>query len=621
MSEMDKSPKLFTAFPPVTTQQWEEKIISDLKGADYERKLIWKTIEGFNVRPYYRSENLAPISYLDTMPGQFPFVRGNKTENRWFIRQEIKEFDLKTANAKAIEVLSKGVNSFGFVLDNSKNYSVQDMAVLLKDLPLTTIEINFVAGSAAPSVAGSLVAYLKQQKVDLTAIKGAVVAHSLTCELNKGIKTTDSFWNQSKELIHMVKEIPSFKTVVVRGDVFENAGSSIVQELAFSLAAANDCMVHLTEKGVTVDEAAQALKFKFGIGSNYFMEIAKIRAARLLWAQVVKAYQPESEKSCIANIHAVTSNWNKTIYDPYVNLLRTQTEAMSSVLGGVDSLTVNPFNVAYEAPTDFSERIARNQQILLKEEAHFDKAVDPGAGSYYIESLTNNIAEQAWKLFLEVEEKGGYLAAVSQGFIQNQIKEMAQRRDMDIANRREILLGVNQYPNFNEKVELAIEPAQLMKTAPQNPEIEPLVAYRGAMAFESLRYKTDQFAKSNKRPVVFMLTIGSLAMRKARAQFSSNFFAVAGFEVIEGKGYCEVNDGIRDAVQAKADIIVVCSSDEEYVTFAPQVKEQAGKIIVVVAGFPKEIMETLKAAGLEHFIHVKSNVLETLTAFQKELGI
>ncbi len=621
MSEMDKGQKLFAAFPPVTTQQWEDKIISDLKGADYERKLIWKTNEGFNVRPYYRNEDLTTVSYLDTFPGQFPFVRGNKTENQWFIRQEIKEFDLKMANTKAIDLYSKGVNSFGFVLDNSKNYTVQDMAVLLNDLPLTSLEINFVAGSAALSVAESLIAFLKQKKVDLSTLKGAIVSHSMTCELNKGIKTSDAFWDHSKELILRVKELPLFKAVIVRGDVFENAGSSIVQELAFSLAAANECMAQLTNKGLPVDDVAKAIKFKFGVGSNYFMEIAKMRAARLLWAQLVKAYQPKSEKSCIANIHAVTSNWNKTIYDPYVNLLRTQTEAMSSVLGGVDSLTVNPFNAAYETPTEFSERIARNQQILLKEEAHFDKVVDPGAGSYYIETLTNNIAEQSWKLFLEVEDKGGYQAAVLQGFIQTQIKEMAQRRDLDIANRREILLGVNQYPNFNEKIDIAIEPAQLMKEAPQKPEIEPLVAYRGAMAFESLRYKTDQFAKTKKRPVVFMLTIGNLAMRKARAQFSSNFFAVAGFEVIEGKGYCEVADGIRDAVQAKADIIVVCSSDEEYATFAPQVKEMAGSAIIVVAGFPKEIMDALKAKGLEHFIHVKSNVLETLAGFQKMLGI
>jgi methylmalonyl-CoA mutase len=621
MSELDKGKKLFTQFPPVTTREWEEKIVADLKGADYERKLVWRTNEGFKVQPYYRSEHLEKLGHLNGTPGQFPFVRGNKTEASWFIRQEIKEFDLSKANTKAREILSKGVNSLGFVLDNEKKYTSSDMEVLLNNIPLTQVEINFVAGYAALSVAPAFTGYVSKLGIDKAKVYGSLSFDPLTCPLKSGKKNQTDALEDATQLVKALNELPNFKALVVRGDIFENAGSSLVQELGFSLAAANEYLAGLTDKGISPDQAAQALKFEMGIGSNYFMEIAKFRATRLLWAQVVKQYQPADSKSGVATIHAVTSQWNKTIYDPYVNLLRTQTEAMSGVLGGADSITVNPFNSAYEKPTEFSERIARNQQILLKEEAHFDKTVDPAAGSYYIETLTDNIAEQAWKLFVEVESLGGFTAAIEKGFVQKQIKETASKRDADIATRKEIILGVNQYPNINEHIDKELANQLLEQTQIAAFEIEPLTAYRGAMAFEALRYKTDTYALTHKRPLVFLLTIGHLVMRKARAQFAAGFFAAAGFEVLEGKGYCEVSEGMNEAFTAKADIIVVCSSDEEYAVFAPQVKNQAGSIPVVVAGYPVEIINELKAAHLEHFIHMKSNVLETLSGFQKMLGI
>jgi len=230
-------------------------------------------------------------------------------------------------------------------------------------------------------------------------------------------------------------------------------------------------------------------------------------------------------------IHAETGSWNKTVYDAYVNMLRTQTEAMSASLGGVDSITVLPFNAAYEASNEFSDRIARNQQLLLKEESHLSKIADPAAGSYYIEELTAAIADQAWKLFLEVQDKGGFLAALREGFIQAEIKKMAAKRDMNIATRRENLLGVNQFPNFTEKVEGELDAAVFapLDLTVEGAEIETLKPYRGAQAFEALRYKTDVYSKTNKRPLAFMLTIVNLALPKARAPFACHFFALTGF--------------------------------------------------------------------------------------------
>jgi methylmalonyl-CoA mutase len=322
-------------------------------------------------------------------------------------------------------------------------------------------------------------------------------------------------------------------------------------------------------------------------------------------------------------IHAETGSWNKTVYDAYVNMLRTQTEAMSASIGGADSITVLPFNAAYEASNEFSDRIARNQQLLLKEESHISKIVDPAAGSYYIEELTASIAENAWKLFIDVQEKGGFIAALREGFIQAEVKKMAAKRDGNVATRRENLLGVNQFPNFTEKVEGELDAAVFapVDLTAECAEIETLKPYRGAQAFEALRDNTDVYSNTNKRPLAFMLTIGNLAMRKARAQFACNFFAVAGFDVLDNNGFKTVEEGVEAAQKAGSAIVVICSSDDEYAELAPAAFEAiAGKAIFVVAGAPA-CTDELKAKGIANFINVKSNLLTELKAYQSTLGI
>ena len=311
-------------------------------------------------------------------------------------------------------------------------------------------------------------------------------------------------------------------------------------------------------------------------------------------------------------IHSVTCDWNKTAYDPYVNVLRTTTEAMSAILGGTDSLTVKPFDSSFEKPDKFSERIARNIQIILKEEAYFDKAVDPAGGSYFIENLTNSIAEHAWSLFTQIEAEGGYHIALDKGTIKSMIDETARQRDMNIAQRKEILLGTNQYPNKNEMIE------KIEKFYDTNSE-EAIKLYRGASAFEEIRQKTE---KSEKIPKVFLLTMGNLSMRKARASFSANFFACAGFEIIESEGNDNVQDAVDESLKINADITVICSSDEEYSDIVPCIYEKIkDNSIVVVAGYPKNCIDALMKFGVKHFIHMKSNVIEVLKLFQNELGL
>lgn len=294
---------------------------------------------------------------------------------------------------------------------------------------------------------------------------------------------------------------------------------------------------------------------------------------------------------------------------------------MSAALAGVDSITVTPFDAPYKMPDDFSERIARNQQFLLKEESHLDKVVDPAGGSYYVETLTVAIAREAWKLFLGVEDKGGFLVCVNDGTVQAAIREASAKRHTDVARRKEILLGTNQYPNINETAAQKIETTGCGCGCHHDKEEETcgnggLPTERAASDFEALRLATE--AASN-RPKVFMLTIGNLAMRLARAQFSTNFFGCAGYEIIDNLGFETVEQGIDAALAKGADVVVLCSSDDEYATLAPEAfKYLDGRAEFVVAGAPA-CTDDLKAQGIENFVHVRCNVLETLQAFNAKL--
>lgn len=617
--------KLFEEFPPVTTREWEAKIEADLKGKDFEKALVWRTIEGFNVRPYYRQEDLEKVKYLDNVPGAFPYSRGAKTKgNDWYIRQDIKVDDLEAGNKKALSVLQRGVTSLGFIVEGRNTFTLSDLDVLLKDICLEAIELNLICCSNKVENAEVLAQYISNKYGSENNIKASVNIDPIGAMTRNGAYD-EGVMPQIKGLVEQSALLKGFSLVSVNGKIFRDAGASIAQELAFSLAAGAEYLSQLTEAGLDAKAVAPKIKFNLGVGTNYFMEIAKLRAARFLWAKIVEAFMPacnSDECACAAimNIHSENTIWNKTVYDPYVNMLRTQTEAMSAVLGGTDSLTVMPFNAIYEESTPFSERIARNQQILLKEESHFDKISDPAAGSYYIETLTDSLATAAWNLFVEVQDKGGYVEAFKAGFIQAQVKATSDKLDKNIAIRKDSLLGTNQFPNFTEYMEkeLNAEVFQRQQCKASNAVAEPLSTYRGAQAFEALRAATDAYALNNKRPLVFMLTIGKLNMRKARAQFAANFFAVAGFEVKEGKGYDSVEAGVADAKQLGADLVVLCSSDEEYAKLAPEAFSQLDKEVFVVAGFP-ECKNELEEKGIKNFIHVRSNLLEELKLYQAQL--
>ena len=658
----EKKEKLFEQFPPISTAEWKAKVEADLKGAPFDKKLVWRTNEGFNVQPMYRLEDIENFKTTNSLPGEYPYVRGTRTDNDWLTRQEIIAETPAEANEKALNVLTKGVTSLGFHIDEP---TAETLEATLKDIDIAKVEINFTCCvKKALPLAKALVEYI-ESKGCADTFKGSIDFNPFRKPLRKGVAFDAATLTQMAcELLDAVKGVKNLRVLSVDSDMLSNAGAYIYQELGYALAWGAQWMTLLTDAGRSADEVAGRIKFNMGVSSNFFMELSKFRAARMLWAQIVKQYGA-SEEAAKMVAHAITSRFNQTLYDAHVNLLRSQTEAMSAALAGVDSITVTPFDVPYKTPDEFSERIARNQQFLLKEESHLDKVIDPAGGSYYVETLTVAISKEAWKLFLEVEENGGFLAccnddniqkairesaekhhtdvAISKeawklfleveengGFlaccnddnIQKAIRESAEKHHTDVARRKEILLGTNQYPNINEMAAdkiVDLKGSLSCSCGGRGDACETpagLPTKRAASDFEALRLETE--AASN-RPKVFMLTIGNLAMRLARAQFSSNFFGCAGYEIIDNLGFDTVEQGVDAALEKGADIVVLCSSDDEYAELAPAAfKYLDGRAEFVVAGAPA-CTDDLKAIGINDFVHVRCNVLETLRAFNAKL--
>lgn len=617
--------KLFQDFPPVTTEEWEAVIEKDLKGADYEKKLVFKTLEGIKLQPYYRAEHLPKDAELQALPGEYPFVRGNNANrNDWEIREDIEVSDVKMANAKAKLFIERGVTSIGFSCCTGNCQcailKMEDFVALLEGINPELVSINFSCGCNAQQIVENLIQWTQVNKFDVKKVKGVISFNPLGKLSRTGswYKTESEDFEQAIQLLRLAAEkLPSYRVINICGYGFSLAGASAVQELAYTLAMASEYLDKITEAGLSADMVAAQLQMSIGVGSGYFIEIAKFRAARVLWSRMMNAYNAKADSSKVF-LHATTTMWNNTVYDPHVNILRTTTEAMSATLGNVDSLNVKPFDASYTESTALAERVARNIQIILKEEAYFNKIVDPGAGSYYIENITKSLIDAAWKEFTDIEEKGGYLGQLKVGAIQKALEATANSRMQKIAQRRETLLGTNQFPNPLEKVATKITKAKAFQTPAGKGDVEPIKLMRGAEAFEQLRLATEE---SNKQPKVFLFTIGNPVMRKARAGFASSFFACAGYEIIDNIGFKSVDEGVEAALKAQSNIVVVCSSDEEYAELVPSISDKlSGKATVVVAGAPA-CTDELKAKGIEHFIHMKSNVLETLQAFNKILGI
>lgn len=640
---------LFKDFPPISTHDWEAKIHEDLKGADYEKRLVWKTTEGIAVRPYYRSEHLENVEHIGSLPGEPPFVRGAKIRsNDWLIRQDFEEKNPEKANALAREAISKGAQAVGLNVENVE--SAADLGNLLNRIDLEKTTIHLQHGSNYPDLFEQLNTLAASNTLQGSLNFDPLAYYLLYDKFHKSAET--GFGRAAKLVNAALDSQPRFHVITINGQHYNHTGASMVQELAFSLSHANEYLAALTDMGLNAFDVARHMVFNFAIGSSYFMEIAKLRAARMLWSRIIDAYNGSASKneeqqpaagSSVNNarissddakttagsnegtplpqmfVHALTSNWNKSIYDPYVNMLRTTTEAMAAAIGGADSICVNAFDNTFKKADAFSYRMARNQQIILKNEAYFNKVADPAAGSYYIEKLTDDMAASAWALFLQLEDMGGFIKSVESGFVRSEIEKTCQKRDMDIAMRKRVFVGTNQYANTSEQMLDKVVPTAKLT------DISVLRQYRGPQAFEALRMAVENHAQKGLTiPKVFLFTYGNLAMRKARATFSGNFFGVAGYQIIDNLGFPDIDAGVKAAIASEANIVVFCSSDEEYLAMAPaaqMIKAAKPNTQIVVAGNPKDIMEQLDQAGVDHYIHLRTNVLEKLAQFNDISGI
>jgi methylmalonyl-CoA mutase len=454
MSSEEQREKLFGNFPPVTTSQWEEKIREDLKGAEIE-KLIWHTPDGISVRPFYRNEDISELPYIKSNAGEYPYIRGIRTEsNDWEINQDIVVNSFHDANKKAVTLLEKGVTAPRFILGKNKPVKLSHLDDLLNGIDLQVVPVRFSLPDNEFSILNLLLKLAKKQGIDTAKIKGSVDLDPL----GYFFRTSKWFEDAGKDMLVLknaisfgAEHLPSFRILAVKPEIFHNAGATICQELGLAIAMGAEYMAALTNIGLNPAHVAKNISFHFATGSEYFPEIAKLRAARLLWSALTEAFAPGLADSCKIRIECSTSSCSQTVRGQYNNLLRGTTQAMSAVLGGADSLTVLPFDNASGNGGEFSERLARNIQHILREEAYFNKVVDPGAGSYYIENLTYKISENAWNLFIKIEKEGGILNAFSKGKIQEMIDKSFREKLGRIENKTEKIVGVNYHPEPDEK--------------------------------------------------------------------------------------------------------------------------------------------------------------------------
>ncbi|MBS0000876.1 MAG: methylmalonyl-CoA mutase small subunit [Cyclobacteriaceae bacterium] len=623
MSKPAEPQALFSEFDEKSKNDWIDLAIEDLRGADFSKKLVWNTQDGISVDPFYTLQDIGDLEYLKKYHNALPVSPENSVSPRsWHYMEMISSGNEKKANAMAHEALHMGADGIVFYLPDPGN---QDPALLVNELNPHVNPVIFHATFLPDHFTGSYVnLFSRIQAFPIEDISGGLNfdplrEYSLSGNLdNAGIEGLSV-------LIRETENMPGFRVVTVNGSHFLNSGSDTVHEIAFCLNSMVEYLDRFTEMGIPLQEIIRNLRFSLAAGTNYFMEIAKLKAFRILFTHILETYGITKVRPQDLQIHCDTSLWTKTIYDPHVNLLRNTTEAMAAVLGGTNSLTILPFDVVFSKSNGFSRRISRNISNLLKEESYFNKVVDPAAGSYYIEMLTDKLIERSLDVFKETEAEGGYVAAFEKGMIQKKIADSRDRKYALVSSRRKVVVGTNQYANPAEKVNPGeIEWADIDFTLSG----KHLIPARASYQFERLRLNTDQFAAEygeEKRPKVFLSLVGdNKVMRKARATFAHGFFGCAGFRISESSPSSSLFESVQKAIDSNSDLVVMCGSDEDYIEngadFAKAFKaNQPG--ILVVAGNPAEVRDTLLAAGVEEFIHIKTEVIESLRQFQIKLNI
>jgi methylmalonyl-CoA mutase len=654
-----KPTSLFADFAAASPADWRKAAEESLDGAPFEKKLITRTYEGIDLRPIYTREDTATLP--ESWPGLPPYTRGSdplgQRAQGWSICQEADGTDATAFNAALLSDLKCGQNAVSLPLQPAVRLgldpakaglpterglaltSVNDVDRALRGVDLSAVPVFAHAGVAAGAVTALLTAWLKVQGRPATDLHGAILADPIGELVNAGTLpvSLEKAYDEMAQLELKVRtDGLALRTVGVNAALWAEAGANAVQELAFGLASGVEYLRALNARGLTADQAAPRFLFTYALGSNLFMEIAKLRAARLLWARAVEAAGGGAAAQRLV-CHGRTTRWNKTVLDQHANLLRTTTEAFAGIVGGCAGLQVGTFDEVIRPGDDFSRRLARNIQIILDEECHLGRVVDPAGGSYYVETLTNELAAKAWALFQDIEGKGGLAAALSAGYPQSLVEKTATEKMNAVETRRDAIIGTNLHPNLREKLPVAEACASgtcgcCKNTKPVAVEgsitVKRLVPRRRAEAFEALRRRTEAaLTATGVCPQVFLATFGPRKQHAPRAEFSAGFFAAGGFEAVSGKSSETPEAAAQAALASGARVVVLCSTDDTYPVLVPAtvqlLKTSVNPPLVVLAGMPAtpELQKKFTDAGVDEFIHVRANCAKVLAGFLDKLGL
>ncbi len=670
-SNKDLKLDLRSEFELHSLEEWKQAVIDSLKGADYDKVMLTKTYEGITLKPIYTREDLQDMPWLQSTAGQAPYLRGTRVDGfnqkSWIVAQRQDEPDAGKLNSILLSELERGLGAANIKINPDtlqaktkpstsrglRLNTLKELKTALTGVDLKAIPIMMFGNRSMLLLQTMLYAWAQENNVPLKELHGAV-ANDPFLDISPDFDVLYKMQSMAQ------KHSPSLRTILLDSYKYEAMGASATQELAYFISAAHKILKELIERGAKIDELAPSFILKLSLGSNLFMEISKIRAARILWAELIKSYggNPESQK---IHIHAATSSFNKSRYDVWVNMLRTTTEGFAGVIGMVDSLEISTFDATLKPADEFSARIARNQQLILDEEAHFSKVIDPAGGCWYIESLVAQLSELSWSKMQEIEANGGFEKYIETGQLNNELQELARKR-MDMVNsRKDVKVGVNMFANPQDKLELANAkqssdetiPSQLNKVITLNQddldELMPQMiqawkegasihelanalgfelqlrdhpCLRDVQEVEALRQAIEALPQ---KAVIHLLNMGKVLDFKARADFSSAFFQMSGFELINPQGYESCEMAIQAASESKAKAVCICSTDALYEELVPKLcqglKKLAPAPIIILAGYPKDKVEAYKEAGVDIFIHLRANAYETNKEIINKMGV
>ena len=674
------APVSFDEFKKPTYEQWQAEVEKALKGGDFHKKMFTKTYEGITLQPIYTPALHGEKIPKGVYPGAGEFLRGTKAsgyiKESWGVSQYVDDSLPKDANHASLYEIVKGGSIHNIRLDEATRHdqdvqvgasvgiggtslsTMDDCSQLIERFNLKENPLYIETGASAAILLGMLAATVKGSKKQTSDLKGLVGADPVGVWAKDGalhISLDTAFDEMAHTVVWAKEQAPELKTVLVSGDAYANGGANDVQEVAYALATAVCYVRQLAQRNIDIHTIAKSMMFTFSMGANFFMEIAKLRALRVLWARIMEAFGAEEADRAV-HVHGRTSAFTKTVYDPYVNLLRNTTQAFSGVVGGLNSLEVSPFDQPIRKADDFSRRIARNIQVMLQTEFELRQPVDPVGGSWYVETLAAELCEKIWAEFQTIESKGGIVAALKEGYPQAQVKAILDERFKNLAFRRDVAVGNNMYANMTEELLdpkpenqetlrqkrvsqieeylASAEPDAVAKaqatleastTEPgaliglielgalqkltmrqirkaldagdiSSETIEPITAHRWTEQFEALRMRTENYKQRTKDNVkVFLANMGPIPQHKPRADFSTGFFEVGAFEVIKNDGHETTADAAKAARESGADVVVICSTDDTYPELVPplakELKETMPNVTVILAGAPSKDLE------------------------------